>query len=106
VLITVVNGTIVDVLWNGILQGNYASPSASKIITSLSNGSRGYPMENLNPRRAWHVQAAGASAELVKVQKPDSIKTKANGKPDAISGVTIEIDHFLNVAKLALQSAK
>jgi len=72
----------------------------------MSNGNRGYPMENLNPRRAWHIQAVGASEALVKAQNPDSIKTKPNGKPDAISGVTIEIDRFLAVSKQALQSAK
>ena len=106
VLLTVVNGTIVDVLWNGVLQGMPSSINPSKIITSMSNGNKGYPMENLNPQRAWHIQAAGATAELVKVQNPDSIKTKPNGKPDAISGVTIEIDRFLTISKLALQSAK
>ena len=107
VLITVVNGSIVDVLWNGILQGNYASPSASKIITSMHNGSRGYPMHNpVDPRRAWHIQSARTSEALVKAQNPDSIKMKPDGKPDAISGVTIEINHFLSASKLALQSAK
>ena len=105
VLITVVNGTIVDVLWNGVLVGMPASINPSKIITSQSNGGKGYPMTG--SKSPWHVQAAAAAAELVKVQNPDSIKLKRDGKhADAISGVTIEIDTFLAASKQALQSAK
>ena len=105
VLITVVNGTIVDVLWNGALVGMPPSINPSKIITSQSNGGKGYPMPGA--KNPWHVQAAAVVAELVKVQNPDSIKLKADGKhPDAISGATIEINHFLAVVKQALQSAK
>ena len=111
VLITVVNGTIVDVLWNGVLQGMPASVNPSKVITSMSANGMGYPMPNgknnaLDPKKAWHIQSPRVSDALVKAQNPDSIKTKSDGKPDAISGVTIEINHFLNVAKQALQSAK
>jgi len=111
VLITVVNGTIVDVLWNGVLQGMPASVNTSKLITSMSANGTGYPMPNgrnnaLDPKKAWHIQAPRVSEALVKAQNPDSIKAKPDGKPDAISGVTIEINHFLNVSKLALQSAK
>jgi len=112
VLITVVNGTIVDVLWNGVLQGMPASVNTSKIITSMSANGTGYPMPNnarnnaLDPKKAWHIQAPRVSEALVKAQTPDSIRVKPDGKPDAISGVTIEISHFLAVSKLALQSAK
>jgi len=101
----VVNGTIVDVLWNGVLVGMPASINPSKIITSQSNGGKGYPMTG--SKSPWHVQAAAAAAELVKVQNPDSIKMKSDGKhPDAISGVSIEIDTFLAASRQALQSAK
>jgi len=101
VLITVVNGTIVDVLWNGILQGMPASVNPSKMITSKANG---YPMTGA--KRAWHIQAVNASEALVKAQNPDSIKTKANGTPDAISGVSIQIKEFLDTSKAALQAAR
>jgi major membrane immunogen (membrane-anchored lipoprotein) len=101
VLLTVVNGTIVDILWNGILQGMPASVNPSKLITSRANG---YPMTGA--KSAWHVQAAASSAELLKVQNPDSIKLKSNGAPDAISGVSIQIKPFIDVAKAALQSAR
>jgi major membrane immunogen (membrane-anchored lipoprotein) len=101
VLITVVNGTIVDVLWSGILQGMPASVNPSKMITSRANG---YPMTGA--KRAWHVQAAASSEALIKAQDPDKIKIKANGTPDAISGVSIQIKEYLDTAKAALQAAR
>ena len=105
VLITVVNGTIVDVLWNGVLVGFPPSINTSKIIQSMANNNRGYPMTGA--RSPWHTQAISTAAELVKAQSPDNIKMKADNKhPDAISGVTIEIDGFLAVSRQALQSAR
>jgi len=101
VLITVVNGTIVDVLWNGILLGMPASVNPSKVITSLSNNNRGYPMPG--SKRPWHLQAVDVAAELVKKQNPSSLTMLPNNKPDAISGVSIEINHFLEAARAALR---
>jgi major membrane immunogen (membrane-anchored lipoprotein) len=101
VLITVVNGTIVDVLWNGILQGMPASVNPSKMITSRANG---YPMTGA--KRAWHIQAAASSEALIKAQDPDKIKIKSNGTPDAISGVSIQIKEYLDTVKAALQAAR
>jgi major membrane immunogen (membrane-anchored lipoprotein) len=106
ILVTVVNGTIVDALWNGVLQGMPQSINPSKMITSRANN---YPMldaQGRQSRTAWHLQSALVSAELVRVQNPDSIKTKSDNRPDAISGATIEIQHFLSVLKQALQTAK
>jgi len=101
VLITVVNGTIVDVLWNGVLVGLHPSINPSKLITSRANN---YPMTGA--KKAWHIQSAAAATALVKAQDPNLIKTKPNGEPDGISGVTIEITKFLDMSKTALQSAK
>jgi major membrane immunogen (membrane-anchored lipoprotein) len=100
-LITVVNGSIVDILWNGILQGMPSSINPSKMITSRANG---YPMPGA--RAAWHIQANAAVTALLQVQDPDKISLKANGTPDAISGVTIQLKDYLEAAKLALRSAK
>ena len=102
VLITVVNGTIVDVLWNGVLVGMPASIDPSKIIQSKKPN--GYPMTG--SKSAWHLQAALVAAELTKVQNPDSIKMKSNKTPDSISGATIEIAVFIDLAKQALSTAK
>jgi major membrane immunogen (membrane-anchored lipoprotein) len=98
-IITVVNGTIKDVLWNGILQMKGVDPS--KINTSIASG---YPMKA--PQGAWHVQATKAAAALVTAQDPAKIAVKADGKTDAVSGVTIQVKDFLNAANLALQGAK
>jgi len=101
VLITVVNGTIVDALWNGVLVGMHPSVNPSKMISSRANN---YPMTGA--RRAWHIQSANTTAALEKVQDPNLIKTKPNGQADGISGVTIEIQKFLEMSKLALQPAR
>jgi major membrane immunogen (membrane-anchored lipoprotein) len=98
-VITVVNGTIKDVLWNGILQMKVPDPS--KINTSVAGG---YPMKAT--QGAWQVQATKAAAALVNVQDPAKIVVKADGKTDAIAGVTIQVKGFLTAASLALQGAK
>ena len=102
VLITVANGTIVDVLWNGVLVGMPQSIDPSKIVQSKKPN--GYPMTGA--KNAWHLQSAAVAAELVKVQNPDSIKMKSDHRPDAISGASIEINIFIDLAKQALQPAK
>jgi major membrane immunogen (membrane-anchored lipoprotein) len=101
VLITVVNGTIVDVFWNGILQGMPQRINPSKQITSRSNG---YPRAGANS--LWHIQANRVAAALVSAQNPDAIRIKADGTPDAISGASIQIKEFLDTVKAALQAAK
>jgi major membrane immunogen (membrane-anchored lipoprotein) len=100
-IITVVNGTIVDVLWNGILQGMPASVNPSKMITSRA---KGYPMTGA--KKMWHEQAGLFAAALIKAQDPDKIKVKANGVPDGISGVSIQVKEYLDTAKRALSAAR
>ena len=108
VLVTVVNGTIVDVLWNGVLMGMHPSVNPSKMITSRANG---YPMNDTPPAgiaRAprngsrWDQQSEKVAAELVKVQNPASIKARPDGYTDAISGVSIHVSDFIELAKQAL----
>jgi major membrane immunogen (membrane-anchored lipoprotein) len=98
-LITVVNGTIVDVLWNGIVQLQGVNPS--KMLASITNG---YPMPA--PQGAWHIQAARASQALVTAGDPSKIAVKANQTTDAISGCTIMVKDFLDSATRALQAAR
>jgi major membrane immunogen (membrane-anchored lipoprotein) len=100
-LITVVNGTVVDALWNGILQGMPASVNPSKMITSRA---KGYPMTGA--KKLWDVQAVSTTDALIKAQNPDSLKVKADGVADGISGVSIHIKEYLDVAKTALQDAR
>lgn len=100
-VITIVNGTIVDVLWNGILVGMPASVNPSKQITSRSNG---YPMTGA--KKPWHEQSALVSAALLKAQDPEKIRVKADGAPDGISGVSIQVKDYLAIVKQALGSAR
>lgn len=98
-LIAVVNGTIVDVLWNGKL--NLRGVDPSKIITSSAGK---YPMDS--KQGAWHVQATKAAQALVKIQDPAKIAVNSDGKTDAISGVSILVKEYLDAVNLALQGAK
>jgi hypothetical protein len=100
-LITVVNGTIVDMLWNGILVGMHPSVNPSKMITSKANG---YPMTGA--KRLWHEQSALLSAALLRTQDPEKIRVRANGTPDGISGVSIQVKDYLDLVKRALAAAK
>jgi len=101
VVITVAGSRIVDVIWNGVLQGMPSSINPSKLITSTANR---YPMTG--SRSPWHTQANLTAAELVRVQNPDQIRLRADRRPDAISGVTIEIDRFIDVSRNALRNAR
>jgi major membrane immunogen (membrane-anchored lipoprotein) len=100
-IITIVNGTIVDVLWNGILQGMPASVNPSKMITSRSNG---YPMKGA--KKMWHEQSDLFSAALIKAQDPQKVRVKANGTVDGVSGVSIQVKGYLDVVNQALARAK
>ena len=94
-LIVVVNGTIVDAIWNGIHNGG------SKVLESLSNRGTGYNMPG--SRRAWHLQSVDVANELIKKQNPNALTMKPDNKPDSISGVSIEISHFLEAVRAALK---
>ena len=101
VLITIVNGTIVDVLWNGAVVGLPASMNPSKMILSRNNQ---YPMTGA--KSSWDQQAEAVALELKNAQNPDLLKMKADGTADGISGASMLINHFLDVAKQALAAAR
>ena len=100
-LITVVNGTIVDVLWNGVLVGMPSNINPSKMITSRNNQ---YPMTGARSR--WDQQADATALVLLQQQNPDLLRVRADGHADGISGVTMQIKPFLDMAKQALDQAK
>lgn len=98
VLITVVNGTIVDVIWNALPSD---PKGKSKLVSSIAgtyamNGAQG----------AWHVQAERMQKTLVEKQNPALIPVRADGKTDAVSGVSITVSGFLQLAATALAGAK
>jgi len=101
VLVTVVNGRIVDVVWNGISND---SAKKSKIVESESGN---YNMVKFGKAQAeWHEQAAKAQAALIAAQDPAKIAVNAEGKTDAITGVSIHVGPFLQLVTTALKAAK
>lgn len=95
-VIEVKGGKIVKAEWNGI--NNLGQPDKK---TQAAAGV--YRMNA--PQGEWHVQAARVEAELIKLQDPTKIAVKADGKTDAISGVSITIKEFTDLAVQALASA-
>ncbi|MFQ3547674.1 MAG: FMN-binding protein [Termitinemataceae bacterium] len=101
VLVTVVNGRIVDVVWNAISND---TTKKSKIVESTSGN---YNMVKFGKAQAeWHEQAAKAQVALITAQDPAKIPVKADGKTDAITGVSIHVAPFLQLAATALKVAK
>ncbi|MDK2917843.1 MAG: hypothetical protein PWQ37_576 [Candidatus Petromonas sp.] len=98
VTIEVKDGKIVKADWNGAnVNGGPDKKTLSK------NG--GYPMvENGGAQAPWHEQAAKAEAYLIKTQDPTAIEYKdEEGHTDAISGVSIHVKEFFNLAQKALE---
>ena len=85
VLVTVVNGTVVDVLWNGTSSDK---SKKSKLVEDLAGK---YGMEKAAKNGAWHVQAAAVQDAIVKAQDPAKIALKADGTTDAISGASLHV---------------
>ena len=94
VLVTVVNGSVVDLVWNGV--SNKAG-SKSKIVESTTGK---YKMGAKNGE--WHVQSARLSAAIVAAGDPAKIAVKKDGKTDAVSGVSI----YANAVGLSLEALK
>ncbi|HQC27539.1 MAG TPA: FMN-binding protein, partial [Treponemataceae bacterium] len=99
VLVTVVNGTIVDVLWNSI------SSDASKKSKLVEAREGRYGMEKIATKGEWHVQAKVIEDEILKVGDPALIKVLDNGRADAVSGATITCD-AVPLAVKALAAAR
>jgi major membrane immunogen (membrane-anchored lipoprotein) len=85
VLVTVVNGRIVDVIWNGTSSDK---AKKSKLVEDLAGN---YGMEKAAKKGAWNVQAAAVQAAIIKAQDPAKIAVKADGTTDAISGASIHV---------------
>ena len=99
VLITVVNGTVVDVIWNGI---NKSPTLRSKLVEAQSGR---YNMGKIAKKGEWNVQAAAVQAAILKAQDPAKIPVKADGTTDAISGASIHVT-AIGLALEALKAAR
>ena len=103
-LITIVNGAIVDALWNGALDDPAYDPEQSMQNISRSKWGRGYAMPD--SKAAWHTQVDRFTAALVKAGDTSRIAVKRDGKTDAVSGVSIVVKVFVDAADEALRKAR
>ena len=100
VLATVVNGTVVDVIWNGMSKD---TKKKSKLVEAVSGK---YGMSKVAKQGEWNVQAEKVHASLLKVQDPTKIAVNDKGKADAITGVSITVADFFALSSEALKNAK
>ncbi|GBF76173.1 hypothetical protein PA598K_04621 [Paenibacillus sp. 598K] len=101
VTVTVINGKIAAVSWNG----EHKDGGTDKVTRSAS-GEYGM-VANGGAQAEWHEQAHNAEQYLLEVQDPAKIVYRAeDGKTDAIAGVSIHVNSFVELAQEALASAK
>lgn len=96
--LTVMNGKIVAANWDGISEEN------AEITKKMASADGSYGMKEKGKAQAeWHEQAAAAEAHLLEIQDPTKITyTDNEGHTDAISGVSIHVNGFFDLAKEAL----
>ena len=99
ILLTVVNGRIVDALWNST---NKDPKMKSKLVESLAGH---YGLEKAAKQGPWHQQAAAVEAAIVAAQDPSKIAVKPDGTTDAISGASIHVT-AVGLAAQALKAAR
>jgi len=99
VLVTVVNGTVVDALWNGT---NSDATKKSKLVEAIEGR---YGMVAAAKNGEWNVQAAAVDAAIVKAQDPAKIAVKSDGTSDAISGASLHVT-AVGLAIEALKTAR
>lgn len=96
--LTVLNGHIVGAYWDGI------SEEDAEVTKKAASEEGSYGMkEKGNAQAEWHEQAAKAEAYLLETQDPTKIEYKdEKGTTDAISGVSVGVKGFFELAKEAL----
>jgi major membrane immunogen (membrane-anchored lipoprotein) len=99
VTLEVDGGKIVDVEWNGA----NVKAGPAKIDVSAAGG---YPMVAAGGAQAeWHEQAALVEERLLELQDPAAIVYNSeDGTTDAISGVSIHINEFVELVVKALEA--
>lgn len=100
VTVTVINGKITTVSWNGLHKDG-----GTDKVTRSKDGE--YGMKAAGAQAEWHEQAYQAEQYLIEKQDPQAIVyNEEDGKTDAISGVSIHVDGFVELAAKALEGAK
>lgn len=99
--LTVVNGYIVAANWNGVHKDGGDDKKKQSVDGKYGMKEKGGAIAE------WHEQAAKAEAYLLEKQDPTDIKYKdEEGRSDAISGATIHVKGFFDLAQEALANAK
>ncbi len=99
VLLTVVNGRIVDVLWNG----TSSDPKKKSKLLEAQEGR--YGMAKAAKKGEWNVQAAAVEKAILAAQDPATINVRKDGTSDAISGASIHVTAVF-LAMDALKAAR
>ncbi|GGF99237.1 FMN-binding protein [Paenibacillus aceti] len=95
--LTVSGGKITDVEWNAI-----SDKAPVDKITYSKEGK--YGMKAGGAASEWHEQAEALDKFLIEKQDPTAITLNDEGKTDAVSGVSIHVGDFVNLAKAALDA--
>jgi major membrane immunogen (membrane-anchored lipoprotein) len=85
VLLTLVNGSVVDVIWNGTSSD---AKKKSKLVEALAGR---YGMAKAAKKGEWNVQASAVEGAILKAQDPSKIVVRADGTTDAISGASLHV---------------
>jgi major membrane immunogen (membrane-anchored lipoprotein) len=96
--LTVISGRIVAAYWNPVNEEGQTKNEASEAgeYGMVANGGAQAP---------WFEQADAAEAALLETQDPSAIPVDDEGSTDAISGVSITVSVFLELAAEALEGA-
>ncbi|MCF7944067.1 MAG: hypothetical protein K9L75_00850 [Spirochaetia bacterium] len=97
--IVVANGFIVAVNWNAV---NEAGENKKEVDAAGEYGM----VEHGGAQSDWTVQANLMEQRLLETQDPAAISVNEDGYPDAVSGVSIHVDDFVELAAEALAEAE
>lgn len=95
VALKVENGNIVDVYWTAL----HKDGGLDKKLAAKKGK---YGMINAGAQSEWDVQAEIMEQLLIEKQDPEAIVVNEDGKTDAVSGVSITVDGFVELAEAAL----
>lgn len=98
--VTVLGGKIFAVQWNAVHRDG-----GDDKVTRSKNGEYGMVAKG-GAQAEWHEQAAKMEKFLLEKQDPAAIPVNAEGYTDAVSGVTIHVNGFLDLVQKALANAK
>lgn len=96
-LLTVEGGKITKADWNAFNVNN-----AGDLKKKVSEDGKYGLVEKGGAQAEWHEQAAKAEAFLIEKQDPAAITVDAEGKTDAISGVSVHVNDFIAAAQAAI----